>query len=148
MTSNKCFQIQVHQQGSFYTSRSFVSSDGNGRMVVNGISTISLTRTTQEAQTCSKQWIKGSLVKFICETKSESKQDVLIMATCPSNFVQWTETMIFKLATFPCNHWVAGQINEVHESEKKLVRCPSLIIQRQNYHCVDCTCILEKYMKK
>ena len=36
----------------------------------------------------SKQWIKASLVNFICETKSVSKQDLV---TCPNNFVQWNE---------------------------------------------------------
>ena len=29
-----------------------------------------------------KQWIKRSLVNFICEAKTLSKQDVLIMSTC------------------------------------------------------------------
>ena len=32
--------------------------------------------------------IEGSLVNFICEAKSVSKQDVLIMVTCPSKVVQ------------------------------------------------------------
>ena len=38
-----------------------------------------------------KQWIKGSLVNFICEAKSVLKQNVLIIVTCPSKVVQWTE---------------------------------------------------------
>ena len=53
-----------------------------------------------------KQWIKGSVVNFICETKSVSKQDALIMVACPSKVVQGTETMLSKLATFSCIHWV------------------------------------------
>ena len=34
-----------------------------------------------------KQWIKGSLVNLIRETKSVSKQDLLIMITCSSKDV-------------------------------------------------------------
>ena len=54
------------------------------------------------------QWIKGSLVNFIREAESVSKQDLLIMVhvTCPSKVVQWIETMISRLATFPYIHWV------------------------------------------
>ena len=54
----------------------------------------------------SKQRIKGSLVNFICEAKSVSKWDAIIIVTCPSKVVQWTETMLFKLATIPYIHWV------------------------------------------
>ena len=41
---------------------------------------------------------QGIVVNF-CETQSVSKQDVLII-TCSSKFVQWTETMLSKLAAF------------------------------------------------
>ena len=54
-----------------------------------------------------KQWTKGNLVSLICEAKSMSKQDVLMMVTGPSNIVQWIETMLSKLTTFPYIHWVA-----------------------------------------
>ena len=54
----------------------------------------------------TKPWIKGSLANFIWETKPVSKQDVLIKVTCLSKVVQWTETMLSKLATFPYIHWV------------------------------------------
>ena len=36
----------------------------------------------------SKERIKGSLVNFICEAKSVSKQDTLIMITCSCKVVQ------------------------------------------------------------
>ena len=49
----------------------------------------------------SKQWIKGSLANLICEAKSLSKQDLLIMITCLSKNVQPPKTVLFKLATFP-----------------------------------------------
>ena len=54
----------------------------------------------------TKQWIKENVVNFICESKSVSKQDVLIMVTWPSKVVQWTETMLSKFATFHYIHWV------------------------------------------
>ena len=54
-----------------------------------------------------KQWIKGSLVNLICAAKSLSKQDLPIMVTCSSKIVQSPETILSKLATFPCIHWVA-----------------------------------------
>ena len=54
----------------------------------------------------SKQWIEIRLVNFICVTKSVSKQDALILITGSSTVVQWTEPMLFKLATFPCIHSV------------------------------------------
>ena len=40
------------------------------------------------------------------EAKSISKQEVLIMVICPSEVVQWTETMLSKLVLFPYIHWV------------------------------------------
>ena len=49
----------------------------------------------------SKQWNKGSLANFVCEANSVSKQDIIIMVTCPSKVVQWSESMLSKLATFP-----------------------------------------------
>ena len=64
------------------------------------------------AKSYAEQWIQGSVVNFICETKSVSKQDVLIMVTWPSKVVQWTETMLYKLATFPCILWVVGTPGE------------------------------------
>ena len=36
----------------------------------------------------AKQWIKGSLVNFICKAKSLSKQDVLVVITCSSKVLQ------------------------------------------------------------
>ena len=54
----------------------------------------------------AKQWIKGSLASLICETKSLSMQDLLIMITCSSKNVQSPETLLFKLTTFPYIHWV------------------------------------------
>ena len=54
----------------------------------------------------TKQWIKGSLVNFICEAKSVSKQDALILITWSSKVMQWTESTLSKLAIFPCIHWV------------------------------------------
>ena len=54
---------------------------------------------------CAKQWIKGSLVNFISEVKSVSKQDLFI-SICPGKVMQWTETILSKLATFPYIHWV------------------------------------------
>ena len=53
----------------------------------------------------TKQWIKGSLYNFICEAKSVSNQDVLVMVTCPSKVVHWIETMLSKLGTFHCIYW-------------------------------------------
>ena len=35
-----------------------------------------------------KEYIKGSLVNFICEAKSVSKQDALLMITCSCKVVQ------------------------------------------------------------
>ena len=57
-----------------------------------------------------RQWIKGSLVNFICEAKSVSKQDALILITWSSKVMQWTETTLSKLAIFPCIHWVEKYI--------------------------------------
>ena len=52
-----------------------------------------------------RQWIKESLVNFISEVKSLSNQDILIMVICTNKVVQWTETMLSKLATF-CYLWL------------------------------------------
>ena len=49
----------------------------------------------------SKQWIKGNVVNFICETKSVPKQEALIMATWPSKVVQWTKTCFPSWLLFP-----------------------------------------------
>ena len=46
------------------------------------------------------------VVNLIREAKSISKQEVIIMVICPSEVVQWTETMLSKLALFPYIHWV------------------------------------------
>ena len=54
----------------------------------------------------AKQWIKENVVNFLCETKSVSKQDALILIARSSKIVQWTKTMLSKLTTFPCIHWV------------------------------------------
>ena len=43
----------------------------------------------------SKQWIQESVVNFVCETKSVSKQDDLIPITHSNKIVQWTETIRF-----------------------------------------------------
>ena len=51
------------------------------------------------------EWIKGSLVNFICEAKLLSKQMSSFWYTYSSKAVQWTESMPSKLATFPI-HWV------------------------------------------
>ena len=45
---------------------------------------------------------QGKLSHFLCEPKSVSEQDVLIVVACPS---QWTETMLSKLASFPYIPW-------------------------------------------
>ena len=41
----------------------------------------------------SKQWINGSLVNFISEAKSVSKQDVIRLTTRSSKVVQWSQTI-------------------------------------------------------
>ena len=48
----------------------------------------------------TKQSIKVSVVKSV------SKQDALILITCSSKIVQWSETMLSKLPTFFYIHWV------------------------------------------
>ena len=48
----------------------------------------------------TKQSIKVSVVKSV------SKQDALILITCLSKIVQWSETMLSKLPTFFYIHWV------------------------------------------
>ena len=53
-----------------------------------------------------KQWFKGSLVNNICEVNLVSKQDLLIMVTCSSNVVQWTDTMLSKFIVFSQIHWI------------------------------------------
>ena len=53
-----------------------------------------------------KQWIDGSLVNWICETKSVSKQHIPFMITCSNKTVLSPETMLSTLANFPCIHWV------------------------------------------
>ena len=54
----------------------------------------------------AKQWIERIAVNFICKTKLVSKHDVCFMVTWQSKIVQWTETMLSKLATCPCIRWV------------------------------------------
>ena len=60
-----------------------------------------LTKCPFSALACQKQGIKGSTVNFICETKSVSKQDALILLTCSCKILQITKTIVSKLATFP-----------------------------------------------
>ena len=50
---------------------------------------------------------KGNLVNLIWNANSVFKQDALIMVAYPSKVVQWHETMLYKLATFPYSHWVS-----------------------------------------
>ena len=74
-----------------------------------------LTKNTHHFQIgiSPKQWIKGSLVNSISETKSLSKQDLLIKITCSSKDVQSSETILSKLATFPYIHWVDGGFSDL-----------------------------------
>ena len=63
-------------------------------------------------------WYLGSLVKFIFEAKSISKQNVLIVII--SKFVQWPETILSKLASFcgsPCRN-----INVIYIVDKQLLK--------------------------
>ena len=53
--------------------------------------------------------MKGNLANLICETKSVSKQDVLIMVTCPRKVVQWTEIML-KVGYFSLFHWASPDV--------------------------------------
>ena len=85
----------------FYIVAGLIIDDSSGKL--KGLFTL-----TVKIPFFSKQWIKGSLANFICKTKSLSKQEVLIMITCPSKVLQWIETMLSKLATFPCFHWVVA----------------------------------------
>ena len=80
---------------------------------------------------------KWSLVSFICEAKSVSKQDVLIMAIFANEIVQWTETMISKLATI---HWivhkkvVCGDHWPTHMDWRTTAKYEHVILNKQFCH--------------
>ena len=58
-----------------------------------------------------KQWMKGSLVNWICKAKSVSQQAVLILVTCSMEGCAMNRNHAFqvqKLVTFPYIRWVAN----------------------------------------
>ena len=75
-------------------------------MKVNSVSNNTTSELHMADLSILKQWIKGNAGNFICKTRSVSKQEVLSIITYPSNVLQWPETMLFKLATFPYIHWI------------------------------------------
>ena len=75
-------------------------------------------------------WIKGISVNFISEAKSVSMQDVVIVVTCSSKVMQWTDTVLSKLATFPFIHWVTKEnLTKIATKGKKLIRWVSEILK-------------------